>query len=335
MSEIAHRFVETNGIRMHIAEQGDGPLVVLLHGFPESWYSWRHQLPALAEAGYHAVAPDQRGYGQTDRPNEIDHYTVYHLVGDVIGLMDALGEEHAVVAGHDWGAPVAWHTALMRPDRVRGVIGLSVPYGPRGRVRPLAAARSVLGERFYQVYFQKPGIAEADLQRDVRTSIRKMLYSASGDAPEGVGWPAVIPEGRGLLDAGVDPATLPGWLTEADVDFYTAEFERTGFAGGLNWYRNIDQNWELLAPWQGARVSPPALYIAGDRDVVLGFPGMKKRIAGLKTFTPKLRKTVMLPGCGHWTQQERPAEVNAAIIEFLNELQVAARPRVGVPTSLS
>ncbi len=324
MSVITHRFIETNGIRMHIAEQGEGPLVVLLHGFPESWYSWRHQLPALAEAGYHCVAPDQRGYGQTDRPDEVDQYTLLHLVGDVVGLLDALGEETAVVAGHDWGAPVAWHTALMRPDRVRGVIGLAVPYTRRGRGRPIAGQRSPLGERFYHVYFQQPGIAEADLQADVRTSIRKILYSASGDAPPGTGWPVIVPEGQKLLDSAVDPVRLPAWLTEADIDFYTAEFERTGFAGGLNWYRNIDRNWELLAPWHGAKVTPPALYIVGDRDLVLAFPRMKELIAGPQPLVPNLGKTVVLPGCGHWTQQERPPEVNAAIIEFLEGVAGAA-----------
>jgi pimeloyl-ACP methyl ester carboxylesterase len=183
MPDVGHRFVETNAIRTHIAEQGEGPLVVLLHGFPESWYSWRHQLGALAAAGYHAVAPDQRGYGQTDRPEAVTRYTQLHLVGDVIGLLDALGAEQAVIVGHDWGAPVAWNTALLRPDRVRGVVGLSVPYLPRGPVSLLRAMRAVLGDGFYMQYFQAPGVADAELARDARTSLRRMLYAASGDAP--------------------------------------------------------------------------------------------------------------------------------------------------------
>lgn len=321
MSELSHRFIETNGIRMHIAEQGTGPLVVLLHGFPESWYSWRHQLQALADAGYHAVAPDQRGYGQTDRPAEIQKYTQLHLVGDVIGLLDALGEQQAVVAGHDWGAPVAWNTALMRPDRVRGVIGLSVPYAPRGPVSMLTAMRSLLGEGFYMAYFQAPGVADAELARDVQASIRRLLHSASGDAPaQGAPSHPVVPAGGGILDILAEPTVLPGWLTEADVDFYVAEFERTGFTGGLNWYRTIDLSWELMAPWQGARVSPPALYITGDRDLVVNFPGMKELLPALGAFVPNLKRTIMLPGCGHWTQQERPAEVNSALIEFLDSL---------------
>ncbi len=321
MAEITYRFVSTNGIRMHLAEAGSGPLVLLLHGFPEFWYSYRHQLPALADAGYHAVAPDQRGYGQTDRPAEIGKYTQLHLVGDVIGLLDALGEAQAVVVGHDWGAPVAWNTALLRPDRVRGVVGLSVPYLPRGPISLLTAMRAILGDGFYMNYFQAPGVADAELARDVPTTIRKLLYSASGDVPL-VGKPSqpVVPPGRGLLDLLVEPPTLPSWLTETDVAFYVEEFRRTGFTGGLNWYRTIDLSWELMAAWHGAPVTTPALYVAGDRDLVVNFPGMKDRIPSLRAFMPNLTKTVILPGCGHWTQQERPADVNAALLEFLGTL---------------
>src|SRR6266704_1433314 len=183
MTEIGHRFIETNGIRMHVAEAGVGPLVVLCHGFPESWYSWRHQLPALSAAGFHAVAPDMRGYGQSGRPEAIDQYTLLHLVGDMVGLLDALGAEQAVIAGHDWGAPVAWHAALLRPDRFRGVIGLSVPFRPRGNVKPSTVMPQNEHEIFYQIYFQDPGVAEAEFESDVRLTVRKMLYSASGDAP--------------------------------------------------------------------------------------------------------------------------------------------------------
>ncbi len=321
MSELTHRFVETNAIRMHIAEQGTGPLVVLLHGFPESWYSWRHQLGALADAGYHAVAPDQRGYGQTDQPAEVDRYTQLHLVGDVIGLLDALGEARAVVVGHDWGAPVAWNTALLRPDRVRGVVGLSVPYLPRGPVSSLQAMRSLLGEGFYQAYFQKQGVADAELSRDVRSTVRRFLYSASGDAPgAAAGRQPVIPPGHGILDILAEPEALPDWLTEADVEFYASEFARTGFTGGLNWYRNIDRSWELMAPWQGARVTVPALYVAGEYDLVVNFPRVRGMIEHLTAFAPSLRGSTLLSGCGHWTQQERPAEVNQALIGFLGSL---------------
>jgi pimeloyl-ACP methyl ester carboxylesterase len=326
MNEITHRFVEANGIRIHVAEQGEGPLVVLCHGFPESWYSWRHQLWALAGAGFHAVAPDMRGYGQTDRPDEIDKYTIFHLVGDMVGLLDALGAESAVIAGHDWGAPVAWHAALLRPDRFRAVIGLSVPFRSRGPVPPTTAMPRTDDAMFYQLYFQEPGVAEAELERDVRLSLRRLLYSASGDAPRG-GAPSgnrdavgMVPRRAGFLSGMADPRPLPPWLAEADIDFYAGEFARTGFRGGLNWYRNIDRNWELLAPFAGAHVTVPALYIAGDRDLVVAFRGMDQLIPNLSRFVPQLRKTIMLSGCGHWTQQERPKEINAAMTEFLKSL---------------
>jgi len=326
MSQVQHRMVETNDIRIHIAEQGVGPLVVLCHGFPECWYSWRHQLPALAEAGFHAVAPDMRGYGQSDRPDAIDQYTLVHLVGDMVGLLDALGAESAVIAGHDWGAPVAWHAALLRPDRFRAVIGLSVPFRPRGAVRPTTVMPQTDDAVFYQLYFQTPGVAEAEFERDVRTTLRRLLYSASGDAPRGdasivkpdtVG---MVPRRGGFLSRSMDASSLPPWLTEADLEFFVGEFARTGFRGGLNWYRNIDRNWELLAPFAGACVNVPALYIAGDRDLVVAFRGMDQLISNLSQFVPRLRRTLMLPGCGHWTQQERPEAVNAAMLDFLRGL---------------
>ena len=321
-TDIHHRTLETNGIRMHIAEAGEGPLVILCHGFPESWYSWRHQLTALAEAGYHAVAPDQRGYGQTDKPEPIEQYTMLHLVGDLVGLLDALGAPSAVIAGHDWGAPVAWHAALLRPERFRAVIGLSVPFRPRGSTRPTTVMPRTDDAVFYQLYFQEPGVAEAELERDPRDSLRRILFWGSGDArpaalAPGAGGVGMVPKGGGFLARREAPATLPAWLTEADVDFYAGEFERAGFRGGLNWYRNIDRNWELLAPWAGAKVIVPALFVTGDRDLVLSFRGMDQLLPALKQFVPELRQTIILPGCGHWTQQERAADVNTAMLQFL------------------
>src|SRR5438105_5682973 len=182
MQETKHRVVDTNGIRMHVAECGSGPLVVLCHGFPESWYSWRHQLRALADAGFRAVAPDMRGYGQTDRPDEIDRYTLLHLVGDMVGLLDALGADTAAIVGHDWGAPVAWHAALLRPDRFRGVIGLSVPFMPRPPVRPTTLMPRTDDAMFYQLYFQEPGVAEAEFERDPGRTLRNLNWSACGEA---------------------------------------------------------------------------------------------------------------------------------------------------------
>jgi len=324
VAAVTHRTVETNGIRMHVAEQGAGPLVLLCHGFPESWYSWRHQMAALADAGFHAVAPDMRGYGQTDRPAEIDQYTLLHLVGDMVGLVAALGERTAVIAGHDWGAPVAWHSALLRPDVFRGVIGLSVPYRPRGPVRPTTRMPQTADALFYQLYFQTPGVAEAELERDVRLTIQSVLYSGSGDGPHGdrevPGGVGMVPRTGGFLSRMRPAPSLPSWLTEADIDFYAGEFARTGFRGGLNWYRNIDRSWELLAPFAGAVVTVPALYVAGDRDLVVAFPGMDQVIARLQSFVPRLRETIMLPGCGHWTQQERAREVSDAMVDFLRSL---------------
>ncbi len=325
MNRVSQRAVEANGMRIHIAEQGTGPIVLLCHGFPESWYSWRHQLQALAHAGFHAVAPDMRGYGRTDRPADVERYSLLHLVGDMVALLDALGEATGVIAGHDWGAPVAWHAALMRPDRFRAVVALSVPYRPRGSAPPTTLMPRTNDASFYQLYFQEQGVAEAELERDVKLSLRKILYSASGDAPRrspsaaGAGV-AMVPRSEGFLTHMLNPETLPAWLTESDLDFYAEHFAQSGFRGGLNWYRNIDRNWELLAPFAGASVTVPALYIAGDRDVVVSFPGMDQVIAGLSHFVPRLHATMMLRGCGHWTQQERPGEVSSAIIEFLRSL---------------
>jgi pimeloyl-ACP methyl ester carboxylesterase len=267
-----------------------------------------------------------RGYGRTDQPTEIDQYTLLHLVGDMVGLVDALGGAPAVIAGHDWGAPVAWHAALLRPDRFRAVIGLSVPYRPRGSVRPSTAMPQTDTAIFYQLYFQAPGVAEAELSRDVRSSIRRLLYAGSGEGRQagvGIGDPAavgMVPRGGGILSHAAEPAAPPSWLTEAAVDFYAGEFTRAGFRGGLNWYRNIDRNWELMAPYAGARVTVPALYVAGDQDLVVHFRGMDQLLPNLKKFVPELRRTIMLPGCGHWTQQERPKEVNDAMIAFLTTL---------------
>jgi pimeloyl-ACP methyl ester carboxylesterase len=233
----------------------------------------------------------------------------------MVGLLDAMGEETAVIAGHDWGAPVAWNAALTRPDRFVAVAGLSVPYTPRGGTRPTEALARAYGDTFmYMLYFQTPGVAEAELERDVRSTIRRTLFAIGG---EGGGMP-VLPKRSTFLEALPEPATLPGWLTEGDVDFYVSEFTRTGFRGGLNWYRNLDRTWELMAAWRGAPITVPALFIAGDRDPVI----LRNRGAmdNLATSVPGLRERVLLPGTGHWTQQERPGAVNDALVEFLSGL---------------
>lgn len=330
---ITHQTLATNGIRMHVAEQGTGPLVLLCHGFPECWYSYRHQLPALAEAGYRAVAPDMRGYGDTERPAAIDQYTILHLVGDMVSLLDALGEDSAVIVGHDWGAPVAWHAALLRPDRFRAVVGLSVPhYGPAPR-RPTASMPQTADALFYQLYFQAPGVAEADLERDVHETFRRVLFALSGDGPIDDSFlgsaplestfptfDGMVPRRSGLVQNLPPPSTLPAWLRALDIDVYCALYRRTGFTGGLNWYRNLDRNAELMAPYRGKTIDVPALFLAGDRDMVLRLPGVDRAVADMQKLVPRLQRTQLLPGCGHWAQQERPDEVNAALIEFLGSL---------------
>ena len=330
MSTPTQRIIESNGIRLNIAEQGEGPLVLLVHGFPESWFSWRHQIGALAAAGFHVVAPDLRGYGKSDAPQAVDEYTILHLVGDMVGVLDALGAPTAVIVGHDWGASVAWQAALTRPDRFRAVAALSVPFRPRGKAPPTSLMPRTETAQFYQLYFQEPGPAEAELGRDPRATIRNMLFGASGDgaaasrAAVAAGGPApnlgMVPKGGGFLQGPGAPATLLSWLSESDIDFYGDEFKRTGFRGALNYYRNIDRNWEILGALAGLQVSVPALYIAGDRDFLLSFPGTDQLLANQKNLVPGLRGIKMLPGCGHWTQQERPDEVNAALIEFIQAL---------------
>ncbi|RBP05691.1 pimeloyl-ACP methyl ester carboxylesterase [Roseiarcus fermentans] len=323
MTDITHRFVEANGIRHHVAEAGEGPLVLLCHGFPESWYSWRWQLQALAAAGYRAVAPDMRGYGQTDRPEAIERYTLLDLVGDMVALVPALGARDAVIVGHDWGAPVAWSAALLRPDVFRAVAGLSVPFLRRGLGITTAMMPRTETAQFYMLYFQEPGRAEAEFERDPRATHRALLFGGSGDAPRPVGGSpdtavGMVPRDGGFLSRRPVPERLPTWLTEADIDFYAAEFTRTGFRGGLNWYRNIDRDFALMAPFDGLEVAVPALYIAGDRDSVVTVAAGGIHL--MPTFVPDLRGTIMIPGCGHWTQQERPDEVNAALIGFLKGL---------------
>ena len=316
---VTHRIVEANGIRIHVAEQGAGPLVILCHGFPECWYSWRHQLPALAQAGFRAVAFDLRGYGLSEAPADIEKYTLLHYIGDVVGLLDVLGAKQAVIAGHDIGAAIAWQAALLRPDRFKGVIALSPPFRPRAFGATAQPPTTLMPQNkdavFYQIFFQAPE-AEAALARNTRRVFRAQLYSLSADGQRaGAGGFAggMVPRKGAPL---TDPASLPTWVTEADVDVYVAAFAR-GFRGALNWWRNVDRSWELMAAFDGAQVTVPALYIAGDRDFVVGV--FKQSVAEQSKFVPNLR-SIVLPDCGHWTQQERSSEVSAAMIDFLRQV---------------
>jgi len=322
--EITHRFIETNGIRMHIAEAGKGPLVVLCHGFPETSHSFRHQLRALSQAGFHAVAPDQRGYGRTDQPDAVDRYTLLHMVGDLVGLVDALSERTALLVGHDWGAPVVWQAAQMRPDRFPAVAGLSVPFLPRPSQAPTTLLPRTEDAVYYQLYFQEPGVAEAELERDTLATLRRLFFGASGDAPIPGALtadlePGMVPRGGDFIRLIADPEVLPAWLTRADIDHAGREFAHSGFRGALNWYRNMDRNWELLAPWADAKLTVPALYMVGDRDLVLRNPLLASLVENLHHVLPTLRQKIVLPGCGHWTQQERPEEVSTALIRFFQE----------------
>jgi pimeloyl-ACP methyl ester carboxylesterase len=313
--EITHRTVTVDGLDLHVAEAGppDGPTVLLLHGFPECWYSWRHQLAGLAAEGFHVVAPDQRGYARSAAPAAVEDYTQLHLVGDALGVLDAVGAERAVVVGHDWGAPVAWNTALMRPDRVRGVVALSVPFLPRPAGPPTAGMAKRFGPDFYQLYFQRPGVADAELAADPRVTFRRLLSATGG---EGGVTRLAVPEGRGFLDACPEPDRLPDWLTEDDLSVYVAEYAGRGFTGGLNWYRNQDRSWALTAAWRDAQVTVPAAFAAGERDLVIAGVGFDAVVATMRRRVPDLREARLLPGCGHWTQQERPAEITALISDF-------------------
>lgn len=313
---VSQRRVATNGISLNIAEAGEGPLVLLLHGFPESWYSWRHQFAPLAAAGYHVVAPDMRGYGKSDRPAGITAYCQSEVVKDIIGLVPALGYKTAIVIGHDWGAPTAWAAALNHPDVVTGVGGLSVPFMPRSPVQPMPMLREMFkGQFFYQLYFQEPGVAEAEFERDIRMCLKKFLVLGGGETDL-----ASLPvkgEHDDMFSNMPEPETLPKWLTEADLDFFVGEFSRSGLRGPLNYYRNHDLYWELTsnAP---TTIRQPAMYVAGTHDgvVMMAAAGIEM----MPHFVTDLRINRMIPGIGHWTQQEAPDAVNELILDFLKQI---------------
>jgi pimeloyl-ACP methyl ester carboxylesterase len=297
-----------NGIELSVQVSGTGPAVVLAHGFPELGYSWRHQVPALAAAGYRVIVPDMRGYGLSSRPDDVSAYDVHTVGRDLVGLLDALGEGEAAFVGHDWGAAVVWALALTHPERVRGVAGLSVPFTPPAPVSPLSILRRRLGDDFYMVWFQEPGVADAALARNVRRTLSTVMSSTQFSV-------LVHP-----CQAAAEPP-LPGWLPAADLDIYVAAYERTGFTGGLSYYRNIDRNWELSRTL-GARIGRPAMFLAGSQDPVARF----MPAGHLPECVDDLRASIVIDGGGHWIQQERPAEVNAALLDFLAGLQSPGSP---------
>lgn len=310
---INQRRVATNGIELHIAEQGQGPLVLLLHGFPESWYSWRHQFAPIAAAGFHVVAPDMRGYGNSDKPEEITAYNQVEIVSDIIGLIPALGYESAIVIGHDWGAPTAWSCAAHYPEKVSAVGALSVPYSPRPDYRPLDMLKEIFkGQFFYQLYFQEPGVAEAEFEKDIATALRKFLHLASAQTDIGL----VAPKGpeEDLLSSLPDPGQLGSWITPEDFNFYVEEFSRSGFRGPLNYYRNLNLGWELTAGL-ATKIEQPAMFAAGEKDGVIMMAAHV--LEAMPEHVTDLRINELIPEVGHWTQQEGPAAVNDIILRFL------------------
>lgn len=319
-AQITRRDIAANGITLHVAEAGSGPLVLLCHGWPELAYSWRHQMQPLAAAGYHVVAPDMRGYGGSSAPQAATDYAITDLVGDMVALVAALGEARAAIVGHDWGAMVAWSAALMRPDLFHAVAALSVPFRARHpSAPPLDLLRADGRDDFYWFYFNREGVAEAEFERDIPAAMRRVLVYGSGDAPAGRALGLMVAPGGGFLDGCDDPGddALPAWLGAADIAAYAAAFGKSGFRGGFNWYRNLDRNWVLTAPFQGAKIEPPALFIAGTRDGVIVSKMGRKHLEQMDAHVPRLRGKVLIEGAGHWVQQERPAEVNAALLRFL------------------
>jgi len=326
MPQLPYRFLDVNGLRMRIADQGQGPLVLLCHGFPETAYSWRHQIAALAAANHRVVAPELRGFGGTDRPADSAQYSIMHLVADMVGLLDALGEERAVIVGNDWGATLAWQAALVRPDRFHAVAAIGVPMMGQPPVPPTRIFPQTDDAIFYTLYFQQPGVAEAEFERDIGLTLRKILYAASGDAGprlEGDGTPnpfAMVSREQGLLAPLPTPDALPSWLSAADLDAYVGDFQASGFRGGLNLYRNLDRNWEMQHAFSGLKVAVPALFLIGERDVGLQIPGMRDIIAAMPSLVPLLRQPIYLQGSGHWPSQERPDLVSEALLSFLKTL---------------
>lgn len=301
--------IDVGEVTLSVTTAGEGPLVVLLHGFPEIAYSWRHQIPALAAAGHRVAAPDGRGYGWSDLPEAVDDYTIFHLVGDVIGLLDALDAPDAVVVGHDWGSIVAWHVALFRPDRVRGVVGMSVPYAPRGERSIVEHIRATDpdGPFAYILAFQEEGAAESVMDADPLAVLRDVHWRAGGQRPD---------------EAEDVPPGLPPHLTGGDLEAYARAFARSGFRGGINWYRNLHHDWARTQPWHGARILPPALFIGGRRDfVVSSGDRINAGVERLPSVCDDLRGTVLVDGAGHWVQQEAPDEVNRALLDFLADLR--------------
>ncbi|KAL3517421.1 hypothetical protein ACH5RR_020010 [Cinchona calisaya] len=316
MEKIQHRNIHVNGINMHIAEIGEGPAILFLHGFPELWYSWRHQLLSLSAKGYRAIAPDLRGYGDTDAPPSPSSYTAFHIIGDLVGLLDSLGLNRVFLVGHDWGAFMAWYFCLLRPDRIKALVNMSVVFTPRNPKRkPLEAMRAHFGDDYYICRFQEPGEAEEEFARvDTSRIIKKFLTSRRPG-------PLCVPKKIGFGGSPHNPIPLPSWLSEDDVNYFANKFSQKGFTGGLNYYRAMDLNWELTAPWTGIQIKVPVKFIVGDLDATYTTPGVKEYIqkGGFKRDVPFLQELVIMEGVAHFINQEKPEEVSAHIYDFIQK----------------
>lgn len=319
---VSFRMIESNGIRLRIAEAGsDGPLVLLAHGWPESWYSWRHQIVALARAGYRVVAPDMRGYGGSDAPASAEEYDIVTIAADLVGLLDALGEEKAVLVGHDWGAIVAWQTVLLHPERFSALVAMSVPYGGRPDRSPMVEWREAYGDNFYYIlYHNEPGgVAEAEYDADPRGLLSRLYLSPHSERePRLITDPKASAGGWiGRLGAAKG---LPDWLRQEDLDYVVAEFERAGFRGGVNYYRNFHRNWELTADVGADTIKIPTLFLAGSEDTVISHATQERLQGAMSRVAEDLRGVHLFPGVGHWVQQEAPRETNEALLDFLEGL---------------
>ncbi len=314
--------VQVNGVQLRVAEAGpsDGPLILFVHGWPELWYSWRYQIPALVEAGYHVIAPDMRGYGGSDAPAEVEAYRIQTLANDIAGLVDHYGYEQATIVGHDWGAVVSWYSVLFHPEKFDALVAMSVPYSPRGDVSPIDRMRAGFGENFYYIlYFQEPGVAEAEFDADPR-GILQRLYAS----PETPRTPPEIQDPHrsagGWTQRLGQPTELPDWLSESDLQYYVDNFTESGFRGGINYYRNFHRNWETTDELDGAQIDIPVVFLAGEQDVVIGSANAEQLRAGLERTVRDLRDVHLIESAGHWVQQEEADQVNALILDFLSEV---------------
>jgi pimeloyl-ACP methyl ester carboxylesterase len=293
----------------------------MVHGWPESWYSWRHQMGPIAAAGYTAAAIDVRGYGGSSRPHPVEAYDMQSIVGDIQACADQLGGGKAILIGHDWGAPIVWNAALIDPQRFTAVAAMSIPYLGQGKIPAIDLYRKIFTDNglfFYMIYIQDEGVAEAEMEADVRGGLRKIYYSISGDAPLGA-WPMDKKHGDSLTHRLADPDVFPAWMSEADLDFFVKEFETSGFRGPFNRYRNFQRDHAWLRQFADRTINQPSLFITGEKDMATRMfgkdvePRMREHLTDLRGFH-------ILPGAGHWTQQEKPAETSALLLDWLNTL---------------